>query len=258
MGELKRSFEMVEEARRQAERFGLSDWLLWLRGESAYPLYYEGEWDECLRILDELIEEFGGHPFWMETPCRQLRGHMRLARGDEAGAREDCERALELAREGKDPQVVWPSLSFAALLAVRSDPERAGVLMTELLSEWEAQGHVRSSELSWTPDVAIVLASLGRAEEYLAAASETADRSLWRQAAIAFLSGDPAAAAEIYAGMGAGPDEAYARLRAAELLLREGRRAEADVELEKAMAFWRKAGATVYLREGEALLAEAS
>ena len=33
---------------------------------------------------------------------------------------------------------------------------------------------------------------------------------------------------------------------------------EADVELEKAMAFWRKAGATAYLLEGEALLAEAS
>ena len=55
--------------------------------------------------------------------------------------------------------------------------------------------------------------------------------------------------------MGAGPHEAYARLRAAENLVREGRRAEADAELERALAFWRTAGATAYVREGEALLA---
>ena len=49
--------------------------------------------------------------------------------------------------------------------------------------------------------------------------------------------------------------EAYARLRAAENLVREGRRAEADAELERSLAFWRTAGATAYVREGEALLA---
>ena len=63
------------------------------------------------------------------------------------------------------------------------------------------------------------------------------------------------AAAEIYGEMGTGPEEAYARLRAAENLVREGRRAEADAELERALAFWRTAGATAYVREGEALLA---
>jgi tetratricopeptide (TPR) repeat protein len=258
MGELQRSFEMVEEARRHAERFGLSDWLLWLRGESAYPFYYSGDWDESIRVLDELMDEFAGHPFWMEIPCRQLRGHMRLARGDEAGAREDGERALELAREAKDPQVMLPSLSFAALVAVRTDPERAAALLKELLTQWKAQGFTRSSEVSWTTDAAVVLSLVDRQEAYLSAISETTVNSPWRRAAVEYLSGDPAAAAEIYAEIGAGPDEAYARLRAAELLLREGRRADADLELERAMAFWRKAGATAYLREGEALLAEAS
>jgi hypothetical protein len=55
--------------------------------------------------------------------------------------------------------------------------------------------------------------------------------------------------------LGAGPEEARARLRAVELLVRDGRRAEADVELERALAFWRSAGATAYVREGEALMA---
>ncbi len=83
-------------------------------GEVAYKPYYAGEWDEAFRQLDELIHEFEEHPFWMETPCRFLRGRMRLARGDTAGAIEDAERALELAREAKDPQVLWPALAFAA------------------------------------------------------------------------------------------------------------------------------------------------
>ena len=53
------------------------------------------------------------------------------------------------------------------------------------------------------------------------------------------------------------PDEASARLCAAEALVREGRRAEADTELNLALAFWRSVGATAYVREAEALLAAA-
>jgi len=51
---------------------------------------------------------------------------------------------------------------------------------------------------------------------------------------------------------------ARARLRAAERLISEGRRAEADIHLQKALAFYRSVGATRYIREGEALLAAAS
>src|SRR5436190_656656 len=62
-------------------------------------------------------------------------------------------------------------------------------------------------------------------------------------------------ASDIYANMGVRPYEAFARLRAAEQLVREGRRVEADVQLAQALAFWRSVGATRYIREGEALLA---
>jgi len=49
-----------------------------------------------------------------------------------------------------------------------------------------------------------------------------------------------------------------ARLRAAKQLVEEGRRAEADAELNRALAFYREVGATTYVREGEALLAESA
>ena len=45
------------------------------------------------------------------------------------------------------------------------------------------------------------------------------------------------------------------RLRAARALVDENRRAEADAQLHRALAFYRSVGATRYIREGEALLA---
>jgi hypothetical protein len=79
--------------------------------------------------------------------------------------------------------------------------------------------------------------------------------SPWRAAATAYVSGDFLGAAEQYAAIGVLPYEAYARLRGAEALVRAGRRAEADPELQRALTFWRSVGATAYVREGEALLA---
>ena len=48
------------------------------------------------------------------------------------------------------------------------------------------------------------------------------------------------------------------RLAAARLLVEQGRRAEADEQLGRALAFYRSVGATRYLREGESLLAAAA
>lgn len=49
--------------------------------------------------------------------------------------------------------------------------------------------------------------------------------------------------------------EADLRLRAAERLVAAGRRPEADVQLAKALAFYRSVRATRYVRKCEALLA---
>ena len=49
-------------------------------------------------------------------------------------------------------------------------------------------------------------------------------------------------------------EEAYARLRAAEQLESQGRHAEAQTHLTRALAFYRSVGATAYVRRGEALL----
>jgi thioredoxin-like negative regulator of GroEL len=78
---------------------------------------------------------------------------------------------------------------------------------------------------------------------------------LGADAAAAYGTGAFEEAAEIYADIGALPDEAHARLRAAEALVAAGRRAEADAQLQQALAFYRSVGATGYIREAEGLFA---
>ena len=51
------------------------------------------------------------------------------------------------------------------------------------------------------------------------------------------------------------PEESFIRLRAAEALVEAGGRAEADVQLDMALAFYRSVGATAYIARSEALFA---
>jgi hypothetical protein len=80
----------------------------------------------------------------------------------------------------------------------------------------------------------------------------------WNRRILAILDGDFEEEAERSEKDGRLTSAALARLRVAERLISEGRRAEADVHLQKALAFYRSVGATQYVRRGEALLAAAS
>ncbi len=258
LGRLERHTELVEKGIAAAERFGLHDYLNWLSAEANWPLYWHGRWDEASPRLGQLIDVFSETSFWMETPCRWLRGRIRLARGDTNGAQRDADRAIERARLAKDPQVLWPGLAFAGRAYVASDPRRAGAYVSEFLSEW-LQRPASSGANEWLADLAVTLSLLGRENEFLEAVPPAnLSSTQWFEAAAAYLSGDFARAADVYAAIGSLPDEAYARLRAAEALVREGRRAEADAQLERSLAFWRAVGATAYVREGERLLAESA
>ena len=66
---------------------------------------------------------------------------------------------------------------------------------------------------------------------------------------------DPKQPADICGGMGAATQEARVRLWLAETLVEQNRRGEADVELQRALAFYRSVGATRYIRQAEGLLA---
>src|SRR4029453_7314366 len=89
LGEFEQSTAARAEALRLGERFGVDDWLRWVRGDQCWELYFEGRWDEMLEQLDPLMSESAAGGFWIETPLRWLRGRIRLARDDVEGAQED-------------------------------------------------------------------------------------------------------------------------------------------------------------------------
>jgi tetratricopeptide (TPR) repeat protein len=258
LGELDRAYEMIEKGYVLAERFAMWEASRWLKAELLWASYQAGRWDEAAEALDELVAEFEANEFWMESSCRWLRGRIRLARGDLESAQADAEQALERSRVGKDPQVVWPALAFSARAFWSTDPGLANELVSELLSEWKQQQFLNSGHGDWLPDGVEVLRHLGRQGELLELGAEQSTSTPWLKAALAYAAGDFSAAADIYGAIGSLPNEAQARLRAAEAFVAEGRRAEADAELKSALAFWRSVGATPYVREGEALLAESA
>ena len=255
LGDLERSSEMMEKGLELAERFGMWEPVRWLIAERNWLLYNNGRWDEALQNLDELIDEFEATEFWMEAPCRWLRGRMRLARKDLEGALVDADRGLERARTAKDPQLVWPALTLAARVYASTDAHRAGDFVTEVLTDWKGQGFLITGTGDWLADFVETLCVLGRGRELLESGAEQGPRTPWLKAALAYAAGDFLAAADVYEAVGAKPSEAMTRLRAAEAFVQEGRRPEANAQLESALRFWRLAGASAHVLEGEALLA---
>jgi len=258
LGDLNRAIELRAEGLRVAERVGPADVAEFLRGERVVARYWMGRWDEALRLAEEMLGAAeGGSPSYMDVQAREVKARIALARG-EVDALEEAYRSLERARSIGDPQVLYPALAFAARAARatgRSDD--AILLIDELLGLWRDRPRtVLQSHLQSFADAAEVLSALGRGAELDALGAAARVQTRWIEAAGAYIRGDFVQAADIYAETGSLPDEAFARLRAAEALIAAGRRAEGDRELQRALAFYRSVDAKAYLREGEALLAQ--
>jgi thioredoxin-like negative regulator of GroEL len=141
------------------------------------------------------------------------------------------------------------------MLLAEGRQEGAGEVADELLASWretEPRGAAAALEMAW------VLRALRRNPEYLELLERQARVTRWFEAGRCVASGDLVGAADRCAEIGSRPDEAYGRLQAAEALLAEGRRHEADEQLRPALAFYRSVRATRYIGEAEALLAVAS
>jgi class 3 adenylate cyclase/tetratricopeptide (TPR) repeat protein len=257
-GDLPRAAELREEGLRLSERFGMAHRVAWFIGERAVAYYWAGRWDEARAIAEQMFSKAAaGLPNYMDVQAHTVVGRIALARA-EASALTQAQKALELARAVRDPQLVYPSLAFCARASEQSGRrEEAVSLIDELLSMWRENPHtLLHSHLQSFPDAAVVFTALGRGSELEEIGAQAMVETPWVRAATAFVRGEFEQAAEIYAETGSLPDEAYARLRTAEALIMSGRRAEGDAELQRALAFYRSVDAKAYLREGEALLAQ--
>jgi len=240
-----------------AERFGSLRWIRAMRLQRVAEYYWTGEWDEAVAIVDGLLAEppaEGQARHYLEWECLLWRGRIRLARGQVAAALEDAQSALYLATEVSDPQALNPTRTFRAralLAAGRHDDAReAASGLLEGLG-----GSLLGPELG--VDLGVVLASLALSspEEPLDLEALNIPPSRWRDAINAFVEGDAARAADLYATIGSKPDEAHARLEAARDAFSVAHRStpEGEDQLSAALAFYRQVAASAYLVEAEAL-----
>lgn len=128
------------------------------------------------------------------------------------------------------------------------DVARARALLGELEPD-------RGPLIASVPTAFFAAAELGVGEEFRERTRSSPRDTPWDLAAEAVLDGRWLDAADAYDLIGARPFAALAALRAARELVEQGRRPEADVQLRRALAFYREVGATRYIRAGEDLLA---
>ncbi|HET7554779.1 MAG TPA: AAA family ATPase [Gaiellaceae bacterium] len=247
-GDLREANRATTEAWRLAERLGGTASIRWVRGNMIFSMLELGDWDECMAAADAFLAEAETAPHYHDCYVLATRAFIRLARDDLAGALDDQARSLARAREIRDRQVVVPAVGFSAfVLAEAGRTEEAEALLDEFVAEPDVIGYALEDAL-WAADL------LDRRDE-LAALIDEDDVRLRARAARAFLVGEFAAAGDLFDEMGTGRGAALARLRAAEVLLASGRRAEADDQLQRALAFFRAVRASRYVKRGEALLA---
>jgi tetratricopeptide (TPR) repeat protein len=253
-GDLVRARELKAEALGMAERYGAGWFVDWFRAEQPAVSFYEGRWEEALALAEEIVGQHeAGRPFILTPGSLQFRARIRLARGEIAAALEDATRSLAFARASSDLQVLYPALASTVYVCFDAGRlEEASELASELLGLWSAEGAATLGG-SWVALLAVAMVGLGRGSEFVDAASKNGAKTRWIEAAGAFVEDEPRRAADLYAEIGSLPDEAYARLSAAEQLVAAGRRAEADMEINRALDFWRTVGATAYIRQGEEL-----
>ena len=178
-----------------------------------------------------------------------VRGLVRLARGELAGAVADSEAALAMADAWGDGHTPAVARAFRArVLLATGRRDEAAALATVLLEQLRPG----LLEVTLGADFGLTLIELGHPAEALDGKGLAPSR--WLDALRALLAGDPVRAADLYAEIGSRPDEALARLRAGRHLLDAGRPDEARAQLDVAAAFWREVQAGAYLAEVEPLL----
>jgi class 3 adenylate cyclase len=258
LGRLPDAKPCFDEMLRLADDYGHYGYARWIRDGAEIGLltYHAGRWDESLARAELSITEVEqGRQHYQSSVGYTFRALIRVARDDAEGALADAQTAVELVGAVSDAQSVQPALALAAHTFQSVGEERlaAQTLDTALDGLRDLRGlgfaAVELHFLTW------VARAHGREAELLEIVASEPFESVWIQLVRAVAAGEWARAAAMLDEIELPAAAAFYRLRAAEQLVEEGRRAEADEQLRPALAFFRGVGATRYLREGEALMA---
>jgi class 3 adenylate cyclase/tetratricopeptide (TPR) repeat protein len=258
LGDLNRAFELYAEARAEAERFGQGVALRWLAAEQVLEYYWRGLWDEARAAAESILPtSVSNEPFLQEVPARIVRGRIFVAAGDVKNALEESSRALEVVRAAGEPQNLFPALAAGAALALAAgETDQASALVDELLESW--RGTPPALPSFWLAELAFTLTDLSLGEELDDCRDLLTLSTPWLEASAAVTRRDWLTAAQLFARIGARPEEATARERSAADLAAAGRSGEAEDQLRQALDFYRSAGALAYARRAEGLLVQVS
>lgn len=159
------------------ERRGMTYYTMYLKGESVWPLFDSGQWDELLRIAHEVVE-------WDRRSYQALlalpyAAQVRLLRGQVAHAASLREAFLPRARDSADPQVVVPALAISALIdKSRGDLSSAVALIEEYAEVTRGRPVWRAQHLLDVLRTCAAAGALGLAESLLDGMQVTAARQL--------------------------------------------------------------------------------
>jgi class 3 adenylate cyclase/tetratricopeptide (TPR) repeat protein len=251
--DMRRVDELFREGLLEAERFGDAALMRFLRGNSVVVKWILGEWDDAMSIADDFIAECeSGLPTILEGPTRLIRGCIALARGHAEAALPDLRRGLELARGSavNDQEALVPALVRNAWAQLRTGHDAdARATFGEAFPVLQRNPNARPWMLA---EVAFELDETDVVRDVL----RRLPPSPGLAAMLAVLDGDFATAAKGYAEASLLLFEAEARLRLGGQLATAGRRVEASTEIEKALAFYRPNGATLFIEQCESILVE--
>ena len=253
-GELGRARELWHEGKAVAERLGNATVGRFIASQLFWADYHDGRWDEALAAADDFIAECeAGLPHYNHGSAYAIRARILLGRDSAEEARAAAARSVELGHAAKDPQALLPALAVELQVDLelgRTDEARRTA--RELISSLE-----RTQADEGLMGLALAAGELALVEQVRPLVAR-APLTPWTRAIAAVADGRLEEAATQLAEIGDCPFEAEVRLRAAAELAGSGRRAEADEQLLKALAFFRSVGATRYVRKGEALLAKSA
>jgi class 3 adenylate cyclase/tetratricopeptide (TPR) repeat protein len=254
LGQLVRVADLHEESGRLGERYGDQAMLRFNRGNRVWVYYVLGRWDDALVLADEFVTECeAGSPHVLEAHVREVRANMRLGRGDIEGGLDDSGRALALARQVGDMDLLGAALSVRGA-------------MCAVLDRWPEAHEIASELVTLAPEMPRGIAAFGLLAPYADRLHELGaihtmlegwTPDVWTDQIRYALEGDLIAAADLLAALPSVTLESRMRMAAGERLLAERRLAEGTQQLLASLAFHRSVGATYWIRRAEDLLAGA-
>jgi class 3 adenylate cyclase/tetratricopeptide (TPR) repeat protein len=253
------------------ERRGITGPVLWTKGESLWTLYDLGDWDELLRVADELIswDRLRGGSYF-GVMALTYRAQVLLRRGQVEEAASLSDEFLARARKIEDPQILAPALLVAALIEhAQGDGSAATGLIEEFATVAPRTSMYRGNWVHEAVRLCTAAGALGLAESLLEGMQPALVRHqhglLTARAMLAEAQGRLEEAAELFADAsqrwaeyGLPLERGQALLGAGRCLLALGRHEEAAATLAHSRDVFRLLGARPLVAEVDALVKPAS